>query len=154
MTGIDFKLQKLVTGFYDIDVNLDGDFVSEDAFDTSILVSLFTDARANSSEVAESHRRRGWAGNLLTPGIEMGGKIWLWFQSRLQDRDAEGLDDAVNDSMAWFKDDGWTEVAPKAISTITGRDAAKTELVITRPDSVIEKRFFDLWNNTGGTLGS
>ncbi len=63
MPGLDFKLVRLANNIWDIGVDLDGDFLTEDAFDTSIIVSLQTDARADASEVFEPERRRGWPGS-------------------------------------------------------------------------------------------
>ncbi len=157
MPGLDFKLQKLNghrTDVYDLIVNLDGDFETEDAFDTSIIVSIGTDARADPSEVAESHRRRGWPGNLLLQGKEMGGKVWQWLQRRSTTLTANGLARAVADSLEWLQLDGWLPVAPRAFSIIEEDGSITTRVDITRPSGEVEKRYFDLWDNTGDTLGS
>ncbi len=155
MPGIDFQLQFLDDrGVYDWIINSDGDLATFDAFDTAIIVSLFTDARADASEIIEAHRRRGWAGNLLTPGRTMGGKLWLWRdQSRLTPRTANGMSSAAEEALAWFVEDGWTTQPPEAQSLLTGRETATLDLTFHRPSGVVEHRHFDLWEQTGDTLG-
>ncbi len=156
MTGIDFKLFKVpgTTTVYDIGLDLDGDIVTEDAFDTSIIVSFGTDGRADISEMKDASRRRGWAGDLLLQGKEMGGKVWLWFQSRLEERETAGLSKALATTLEWMKEDGWVNVFPRVHGTPTGTTTAEIAVDITRPSGEVERRYFDLWKNTGDTIGS
>ena len=83
MTGIDAKLVEIGGGLYDIQLGDDGDILTEDAFDTAIIVSIFSDRRADESEALIPEMRRGWIGNESTPGIEIGSKLWLYEQARL-----------------------------------------------------------------------
>lgn len=157
MPGIDFKLFKLdgyANDVYDIGLDADGDFVTEDAFDTAIIVSFGTDGRASISEMLDSSRRRGWAGDLVLQGREMGGKVWLWFQSRLADRETSGLSRALAETLEWMKADGWVNVFPRVTGTPTGTQTADILVDIVKPSGEVERRYFDLWKNTGGTLGS
>lgn len=157
MPKIDFKLFKLPgyqTTVYDIGLDADGDFVTEDAFDTSIIVSFGTDGRASISEMPDASRRRGWAGDLILQGREMGGKPWLWFQSRLDERTTSGLSNALAETLRWLKEDGWVNVFPRVHATPTGTETADTAVDIEKPSGEVERRYFDLWKNTGDTLGS
>ena len=54
MTKRDIKLFQ-ENGFFDIGIE-NGDFIAEDGFDTAIWVSLFTDARADESQVVLTAR--------------------------------------------------------------------------------------------------
>lgn len=71
-------------GLYDLVIE-DGDFKSADGFETSIPVSLFTDARAPVSIVQNSRNRRGFLGNILTidENYELGSLLWTFDQSRI-----------------------------------------------------------------------
>ncbi len=157
MPGIDFKLFKIPgypTTVYDIGLNLDGDFITEDAFDTSIIVSFGTDGRASISEMKDASRRRGWAGDLILQGAEMGGLVWLWFQSRLEERETAGLSKALAETLVWLKEDGWVNKLPRVSGTPTGTKTAEVVVDITKPSGEVERRYFDLWKNTGDTIGS
>ena len=151
--GIDARLKLISGDLYDLDLIYTGDIASEDFFDTAIIVSLFAERRANESEVAESRQQRGWIGNESTPGFEMGSKLWLYEQSRLTRSVLNGIETAARDSLQWLVDDGFairiTRV--KATATITG---INLEIVITRPNSQVERRYFDLWDKTAVPIAS
>jgi len=147
MPGIDAELQLLDSGIYDLQIGDDGDIKTEDSFDTAILVSLFTDRRASSAEILPSHRRRGWIGNESTPGIEIGSKLWLFEQSRITATSLSGIADAAQECLQWMVDQRIAKsVTANATSTSTG---VALDIEITRPNSNVERRHFDLWENTG-----
>ena len=60
------------------------DLKCDDSFDTDIHFSLFTDRRADSSEVTKPELRRGWEGDVVAvlQGYLAGSKWWLNEQSR------------------------------------------------------------------------
>lgn len=149
MRGIDAVLQQLDDGTFDLKIGFDGDLETDDFFDTAIIVSLFSDRRADESEVRESHRRRGWIGNERTPGFEMGSKLWLFEQSRLTRTVMNQVQDAAGVALAWFVDDELAVAirAPRASTTAGGRLALDVEL--ERDLSIIERRYFILWDATG-----
>ena len=146
--GIDAELQTLAGGLYDMQIGTDGDILSTDNFDAALIVSLLTDRRANESEVLEAVYRRGWIGNESTPGIEIGSKIWLFEQSRLNRTALDGIEIAARDALQWLIDDGHAVsiVSAAAVRTDSG---LTLEVTIERHNSEVETRFFDLWTATG-----
>ncbi len=149
MRGIDAILQELAGGIYDLTIGFDGDIATEDSFDTALVVSLLSDRRANESEVPESHRRRGWIGNEVTPGFEIGSKVWLFEQARLNRTTMNGIADAARDALQWFIDDDLVVAVRNVQVALVGRDQVSLEVTIERTSSEVEKRFFTLWENTG-----
>lgn len=147
MAGIDAVLVVSDEGVYDLQIGDDGDIVTSDSLDTAILVSLFTDARADASEVADSAKRRGWIGNESTPGIEMGSKLWLYDQARVTRETINGVRDATQDALQWLVDDGLA-VSVRTAATASA-DGITVEVVIERPSGQVENRYYDLWNGTG-----
>lgn len=148
--GVDAVLVELLGGVYDIKIGFDGDIETEDAFDTAIIVSLFTDARANVSEVPETHRRRGWLGNEQTPGVEMGSKLWLHEQARLTRTVMNAIADQARAALEWFVDNDLAEaIADVEVSSnpVTGRLLLSVQ--IERTPSRIEPRLYDLWDQSG-----
>jgi phage gp46-like protein len=146
--GIDATLEELPGGVFDIEIGFDGDIQTEDSFDTYIKVALFTDRRANEAEVREPERRRGWVGNEHTPGFEMGSKLWLFEQPRLTKTVLNGLEQAAIDALQSMVEENLA-VSVRKVSTAVGVDSLTLELEILRDLSQVEKRYFDLWQNTG-----
>lgn len=148
MRGIDAVLQELPGGIYDIKIGFDGDIETEDSFDTYIIVALLTDQRANESEVPQPQNRRGWIGNEHTPGFEMGSKLWLFEQRRLSRTTINGLEDAAVDALQSMVEEDLA-VAVRSADVRLSSTGAFLEIDILRSQNQVEKRFFDLWQNTG-----
>lgn len=156
--GIDAALRELPGGAYDAQISPDGDIMTADFFDTSIVVSLLSDRRANEAEVLDSRLRRGWIGNEYTPGFEGGSKLWLFEQSRLTRTVMTSIADAAREALQWLVDDGFA-VAIRNVSVnlmapsspITG---IRLEVEIQRSISSTETRYFDLWPITGTGVGA
>ena len=145
--GIDACLQEISGGLYDLQLDWKGDIQSKDFFDTSIIVSVFSEQRANESEVFESKSRRGWIGNESTPNFEIGSKVWLYEQSKFTKTVQNNLTIAIRQSLQWLIDDGFAVSIGdiKIIVTVTG---ISFEVTIRRPNSKVEKRHYILWENT------
>lgn len=144
----DAVLSKDATGLYDFTLDATGDILTEDFFNTSILMSLFCERRAIASEMPASHLRRGWIGNESTPGFEIGSKVWLFEQSRLTRATLNGIDSVIKESLRWMIEDGYA-LGVAVRSLLSQNNSIAVEVTITRPNSKVEKRYFDLWENTG-----
>lgn len=149
MRGIDAVLQVLSGGIYDIKIGFDGDIETKDSFDTYILVALFTDRRAGASEIVVSNYRRGWIGNEYTPGFEMGSKLWIYLemprltktvQNKIQTEAINALQSLVSEGLAQAIRGAELEFISDGVSLVVD---------IQRTPSQVEKRYFDLWQNTG-----
>jgi phage gp46-like protein len=157
--GIDAELLSLGDGTYDFQISDDGDIKTAEAFDAAIITSLFTDARASQSEVSPSQLRRGWIGNESTPDFEIGSKLWLYDQARLTQNTVNGVIDAAQQSLQWLVSDSipatntTIAVSVSATAFVSG-GTIQLEITIERPNSQTEKRYFELWQNTGVTLGA
>jgi len=138
---------------FDWAIDDDGDFLTDDFFDSSLKMSVYCERRALPSERPISSQRRGWIGNEFED-FEIGSKIWLYYQSRL---DSDVLNDLKTEGINGFD---WLvsqeiqyaidyQVQPRLIS-----DGVGLEVIIERPNSKVEKRFYNLWNNTGKNNGS
>lgn len=134
---------------FDLSIDETGDIATADQFDTAIIVSLFTDKRALPSQVLENSLRRGWLGSEFTPGFEMGSQLWIFSQARLTRDTINAMISIANQSLAWMITDNLAISTSADVSLIAGRVVLQIE--ITRPDTKVEKRLFDLWNNSGVT---
>lgn len=134
---------------YDLQIATNGDIQTADFFDTSILMSLYCERRATSSEVPESERRRGWIGNESTPGFEIGSKLWLYEQARVTRTTLNGVESAVLSGLQWMVDDGIATNVSTAATLSSGK--ITIEAIIERPSSQVDRRYYELWQGSGVT---
>ena len=135
-------------GYYDFDWTDAGDISTGQTLDTAILMSIFNEVRANEAEVQDSRKRRGWVGNESTEGFEQGSKQWLFEQERLTGTVLAELEIVVQNGSQWFIDDNIAiDVIAANTAIINGR--ATIEITYSRTGSEVEKKVFELWQNTG-----
>lgn len=137
----------IIPGTFDISFDADGDILTDDFFDTSILYSIFGERRADPSEVVEPQLRRGWIGN-EGKDFENGSKLWLFEQARLTQSNLNRIEDEIRKGLQWLVDDGFATSVDEVISFIQN-NRALLESIIRRSRSQVERRFFTLWQNTG-----
>lgn len=135
------------TNLYDISIDAEGDIVTDDFFDTSLLYSIFGERRADSSEVAEPQLRRGWIGN-EGKTFENGSKLWLYEQARLTRTNLNRIEDEARKSLQWLTDEGFVVSIDQVTATVKNGKVG-LNIVISRSASLVERRFFELWQNTG-----
>lgn len=147
MAKIDLLVEK-GPEFYDISFASDGDFATTDGLDTAIDMSLLEERRALASEVPVATRRRGWWGNQFGDkiGFEIGSKLWLFHQARLTPDVVAKMRDAANDALIWLAEDNIAIDVNSDVRVVSG--TVRLEIQLTRPNSQVEFRFYDLWNNT------
>ena len=131
---------------YDFQLDSEGDILTDDFLDTSILYSIFGHRRALASEVAEPQLRRGWIGN--GPDFENGSKIWLLSQARLTKNNLNKLQDEAEKSLQWLVDDG-IAVSLDKVEVFVSQNKVILNVVIRRSRDRVVNRFFTLWDNTG-----
>lgn len=136
---------------YDIAIGNNGDIRTQDFFDTAIFVSLFAEKRANAAEVLDPRLRRGWIGNESTPDFEIGSKIWLYEQSRLTRTVLNGIQDAARESLTWLVTEGFAVSINQVTATLVS-GTVRLSVTITRPNGQVEKRHYNLWENTAAKV--
>lgn len=143
---VDLIMTKDDVGIYDFSLDENGDLAAEDFFDTSLLGSILGERRALPSEMPESSQRRGWIGNEFSD-FEDGSKLWLFYQARLTRSILNEMRTEALLAVQWLIDDGWAVSidAEVLLNSLGGG----VELTIFRSSSKVDKRFFQLWENTG-----
>jgi len=132
---------------YDISFDSSGDILTDDFFDTSLLYSFFGERRADPSEVVEPSLRRGWIGN-EGKSFENGSKLWLFEQARITRTNLNRINDEARKALQWLVNDGYAVSIDQVTSTVKNGKIT-LEIVIRRSRSQVDRRFFDLWTNTG-----
>lgn len=134
---------------FDIALGEDGDLLTVNSFDTALKMSLFCQRRATPAEEGVPELRRGWIGNEANDveGFEMGSKLWLLMQSRLDQNVLNEAVDYTKQCLQWFVDDKLL----KSLDVFGTRTIDKITLKITlfRFNGRTDTFFFNLWNNTG-----
>ena len=89
----------------DIDI-LGNDVLRDPGLETAVLISLFTDKRAELSEELSdrSDDRRGWWAD--TSDDKIGSKLWLEHRSGMTDDVPAKLEAHARDSLQWMITDG------------------------------------------------
>jgi phage gp46-like protein len=128
---------------YDFHLDENGDIGTADQLDTAMLMSVFCERRASPSEMQPPELRRGWIGNSATPGFEIGSKLWLYEQARLTRSTLNGIAAEALAGLKWLIEDG-IALDMEASMSIDGLTVA-----ITRPNSEVATRFYNLWEGTG-----
>jgi phage gp46-like protein len=146
---IDVKFDMDNNGLFDFSI-VNGDANKEDGFDTSIWVSLFTDARADESQVAIKEYRRGWLGNLAyeVEGRQLGSLLYLLDQTRLQNSTLNNAIDYTRKALNWYLEDGICRSI-----TVTGNIIPKLGIAlnvsIISSEGVTYNKYVELWKVTG-----
>lgn len=146
MATIDIELVQRDT-YLDIDFDEIGALKTTDSLDTTVMVSLFEDARANPEQAfLPEHRRGSWV-NILNSvqGFVRGSLLWLLAQARLTTDTVNKAKDYTERSLQPLIDDDVIE----RFEVEAFRRDGKLEIIIKLFDGlgVSEVRFPDALNN-------
>ena len=137
-------------GYFDFEWSEDGDIPIDQALDTTILMAIYEETRANSSEIPVDNLRRGWIGNESTPGFEQGSKMWMFEQERITTSMLAELGTVINNGLKQLIDDNIAISTSANASLKNG--VINIEVIHERPNGKIERKLFTLWDNTGQNL--
>jgi phage gp46-like protein len=139
-------------------IAVDGvDLLRDPGFETAVLISLFTDARADDSDVLPSAgiSRRGYFGSSLL-GFNLGSKLWLLERSKLGDTNTLRLaEQYIRDALEWMRTDGIAS-SIEAVAVVSGRNQLNFSVKIKRKDvDDITFKFYANWEyQTAGGLAA
>lgn len=171
MTDIALTFDPGIAAF---DLALSGpDLLTDDALDTAILISIYSDRRARLDDVLPDPNgsRRGWWGDAIADveGDQIGSRLWLLSREKQTPDVLNRAREIVAESLDWLVEDGvarsvtvgadWIDASPTLPSgdrvTVGGRvvRAGLLGLTVTvvRPDGSDRSRRFDVvWQAIGG----
>ena len=123
---------------------------SDDSLDTAVILSLFTDARANDDDTlphGQSDRRGWWADAYPSAGGDrFGSRLWLLRASKQLQASLITARQYAEESLAWMIEDGAAKKVE--VETFVVRDEVMGMLVrIYKPDGTVPSfRFEQLWS--------
>jgi len=93
--------------FFEGDLALNnGDLLREEGLTTAVLISLFSDRRADEDdEIDDPNDQRGWWGDLLSSS-PIGSKLWQFDRSKTTQTVIVKVKQAVEECLQWLIDDG------------------------------------------------
>jgi len=138
-------------GYYDFDWTETGDISTAEVLDTAILMSIFEEMRATPAEIPDARSRRGWLGNESTPGFEQGSKTWLFEQERITGSVLAELGVIVRNGLQWLIDDD-IAVSVEVEQPFFQNGNVCVFINLGRDGSPVDRRFFEIWNNTGNNF--
>lgn len=126
-----------------------GDLVTDDGLETSVILSLFTDRRAEPDDVLPAENdadRRGWWGdaNPMVEGHRLGSRLWLLARSKRTNETLRRAEEYAREALAWMLDTG---VAAR-IETLAEAQGERLALRVTihRPQGdEFTRRFDNIW---------
>ena len=136
------------------DVLLDkGDLETDEGLSTAVMISLFTDRRAEESDPYDNDDRRGWWGDqlALVEGDQIGSRLWLLNRSKATESNANKAKEYIYEALEWMRDDG--VASDIIIDTFIYGDSWNKRLgceikIYRKSGNVIAMKFDDLWNKT------
>jgi len=130
MSIIDIKFNKDESDIYDFTVMPSGDFATDSTIENPLNASLFTNARADASEVPIAKDRDGWFGNELyeTIGHQFGSKLHLLKQRRFKEETKNIVIDYIRKGLQWLIDDGIVKNINVSATLIYGSNTIEAEI--------------------------
>lgn len=122
----DYYLIQDSDGLFDLVIDYNNAcFKGVSGFDTAFLIQLFLDKRTSSAEgVSNPRDRGGWIGDIVTKqnNYEIGGKLYLKFQSRNTQNDLNEVVLYSKASMSYFVQKGYAKQVTASLNgnTIIG----------------------------------
>lgn len=114
----------------------DGDLAIDAGLNTAVLISLFSDRRAEPGDDLPDPRggRRGWWGDALNNDHDLiGSRLWLLTRCKATPEIRRLFEDYTREALAWLLDDGLA-VALDVAATWERADRLAVAVTITRPD--------------------
>jgi phage gp46-like protein len=139
---------------------LEGDFLfsnndleMDDGIGTAVLISLFTDRRANDDDELpdEQGSKRGWVGDLIDPvvtGDQIGSRLWLLERSKITQETLNLAEEYAQEALEWLIDDGVAQtvtVTAEEQRLIDGDRLNLTVEIFKSDGDNVVFNFDDLW---------
>lgn len=112
--------------------------------DTGIIISLFTDRRAEDGDLPAGENRRGWWGDTYAEieGDRIGSRLWLLSREKQLPRVLAKAEEYANEALAWLIEDGIANRV-NVTAAIIAQGVLGLEIQIYRRDALPARYRFD-----------
>lgn len=138
------------TSNYDLLLAKNGDLAIDNNYDTALIVTFFTQARALASQVINSENRSGWWGNAFNQvdSADIGSLLWVIF-TLIKDISTVKLGDAyLKNGFSWFQRQ--EKITAVRIAGSLETEGIKYLIELLNGNDVVSSKTLTLWRNTGG----
>lgn len=133
-------------GYYDLAITSTGDLKADNSFDTGVNLALFTDGRADKSEVSNPEDQRGTIVDMFTNGYRNGSKLWLLEQSRLDAGAVNRAIDYAKNALKYFVD--LSLVQKISVDGYLTSKGVVLVIIIKGLNGTIDKYQYEAWSNS------
>lgn len=128
---------------------LAADLETDEGLETALIISLFTDARADPGEIPGDEDPRGYWGDGFAEveGDRIGSKLWILEREKLTEPVRVRAEAFAREATTWFVADGIATKVEVSGEIVSG---TRLDLLVTpvRPDGTARPfRFQDVWRN-------
>lgn len=144
----DVKLQPDQDGLFDLVIE-DADIGSVEGFEGAVIVSLFTDARADETLSPNPLNRRGWIGDIETigEGTSIGSLMWVLDQARLTQDTINNANLYVKEALGWMIINNVAKDVQVEVSSDNMREITINVQITSYDDET--SQYFHTWKRTG-----
>ena len=131
-----------------------GDYVTDDGLRTAVELSLFTDRRAEDTDVLPDGEtdRRGWWADAVSEveGDRMGSRLWLLARAKDTPDTFSRAEEYAREALAWMVADKVADRIDVTAERVTEPPALGLDVTIVRPTGrAVSFRFGQAWNAEG-----
>ena len=131
------------------------DLAPEDGLETSILISLFSDARVTDDELplGELDKRGFWGDAVNNPqGYALGSKLWLLDRSKITDEVLEEAREYCEQALQWLLEDSIAESVTVETRYIDNQSMGITIEIVRPSRNRVSSKFDFIWKGTGNGI--
>ena len=113
----------------------------------AVVISLFSDRRANEDEVGHGESRRGWWGDTYADnkGDQIGSKLWLLQREKLTNETIMRAKEYTEEALQWLITDRVVKQIDVTVERF-GTDGLTVDVRLYKPDmKETNVRFQDVW---------
>ena len=125
-----------------------GDQAMDDGLETAVILSLFTDRRAQDGDALPGGYgdRRGWWGDALTPDAPLGSRLWLLGREKTLAETAARARTYAQEGLAWLRRAGIAAKVNVTAQAVPAESRVEVSVEVERPDGAhVEYRWRNLW---------
>lgn len=124
----------------------------DNGLDTAVIISLFTDRRAEANDVPAGDNRRGWWGDSYADieGDLIGSRLWLLQREKQLPSVVSRAEEYARESLTWLIDDG-IATRVEVTGSIVSRGILGLQIQIFRNNAPpVRYRFDYFWQGSTG----
>lgn len=122
--------------------------LAEDSgLDTSVIISLFTDRRAEDGDLPAGDNRRGWWGDTYAEieGDNIGSRLWLLSREKQLPQILARAEEYAMEALAWLTEDGIADRIETAAAIIANGILGLEIRIYRNADPPVRYRFEYFW---------